>query len=107
MKLILKLLKRIEKLEKAVYAAGSTRLKAKQKKPADEYRGATGGIRLLIHEGFFSNKRAFQEIRAKLTSKGYHYSRQAIQSALSGLVTRERSLIVLEEKGRKVYAKRK
>ena len=98
------IIKRIERLEKAVFVSNKPSLK---KVKADNFSGATGGLRLLVSEGFFDNKRSFGEIKTELSKKGYNYSRQAIQTPLNKLSKNGGLLVGLEEKGKKAYAKRK
>lgn len=102
-----KLISRIAKLESAVFG---TRRKAKNAPRADakNYKGATGGIRLLVDEGYFDKKRNFGDICKALESKGYHYTKQAVQTPLNNLSsTQGKLLVALTEHGRKLYAKRK
>jgi len=100
------ILTRIERLETAIFG--------KQKKPlitlpkkGENFRGATGGLRLLISKGFFNSKKTFAEIRKGLASQDYHYSNQAIQTPLNNLSKSGGPLVSFKEKGKKVYAKRK
>lgn len=71
------------------------------------YSGATGGIRFLIKSGFLDTKRNQKDIRKKLTDENYHYSSQAVYEALQILSKSNGPLVVLKEKGKKVYVKRK
>jgi len=103
-----KIIARLEKLEHAVF--GSARYTTTSKVPADtkKYKGATGGIRLLADEGFFDKKRSFGEVCKALEGKGYHYTKQAVQTPLNNLSSSKGKLLVaLTEDGRKLYAKRK
>jgi hypothetical protein len=95
------LLKRIEKLEKAVFAAQP----AHPKKTG--FGGATGGIRFLIENGFFNKRRLFNEVESELKKNDYHYSKQAIQMGLSRLASPKGLLVALREGGKKLYAKSK
>jgi len=95
------LLRRIDKLERAVFGVHKTKIV----KP--DFKGATGGLRLLLTKGFFDHRRLFAEIEKELLSHGYHYSKQAIQTPLNRLSATGGLLVALKEKGRKVYAKRK
>lgn len=102
-----KIIARLVKLEHAVFGAGrggASKMLADTKK----YKGATGGIRLLTDEGFFDKKRSFGEVCKALEDKGYHYTRQAVQTPLNTLSSSKGKLLVaLTESGRKLYAKRK
>ena len=104
-KMIKQLTSRIERLERAVFGSGKKAVKKVETAPS--FRGATGGVRLLISKNFFAGKRTLAEVRDALEENGYHYSRQAVQMALSGLSARKGPLVPLEKGGRKVYATRK
>lgn len=95
--------KRIEKLEQAVFGEGT----AKKPIARTEFKGATGGLRFLIGNGFFDRKRLFTEAVAEMQKHGYHYSRQAVQTPLTRLSRVGGPLVSLDEKGKKVYAKRR
>lgn len=106
-KLLRDIMSRLKKLERAVFRSekGTT---SRTDMDAKKYKGATGGIRLLVDEGYFDKKRAFADICKTLESKGYHYTKQAVQTPLNNLSTPKKKLLVaLTEKGRKLYAKRK
>jgi hypothetical protein len=98
---------RLERLERAFLRSGK---KAVDTAHADskKYKGATGGIRLLVDEGYFDKKRPFGEICKALESKGYHYSKQAVQTPLNNLSsTKSKLLVAITANRRKLYAKRK
>lgn len=98
---------RLEKLERAVFRSGKVTT-SKMDKDAKKYKGATGGIRLLVDEGYFDKKRTFGDICKALENKDYHYTKQAVQTPLNNLSSPKKKLLVaLTEKGRKLYAKRK
>jgi hypothetical protein len=103
------LIARIEALERAVFGVNRKRT-AKSKTaapPADDFKGATGGLRLLISKSFFDRRRKFSEIENELNKQGYHYSKQAIQTPLNRLSVQSGPLVGLREQGHKVYVKRK
>lgn len=93
--------RRIEKLERAIF--GPT----KSRPPKQDFRGATGGLRFLASEGFFSRQRIFSEIENELRKHGYHYSKQAIQTPLNRMSKVGGMLVGMKVKGKKVYARRK
>lgn len=95
---------RVEKIEKVVFGTekGGPKITKQQ-----NFKGATGGIRLLISKGFFDCRRNFGEIREGLASHDYHYSNQAIQTPLNNLSTAGGPLVSFKKDGKKVYAKRK
>jgi len=97
-----KLIQRIEKLEKAVFGKGSAKVESRT-----DFGGATGGLRLLLSKGFFDRKRHFHEIETELQNRGYHYSKQAVQTPLNRLSRADGPLVGFKQKGKKVYAKRK
>jgi hypothetical protein len=96
------LVTRIEALERAVLGH-----KPKRSAVMNNFKGATGGLRLLLSKGYFDRRRRFSEIEKELNSHGYHYSKQAIQTPLNRLSLQSGPLVGLKEKGRKVYVKRK
>ena len=95
---------RVEELERAVFARSQKRSSSGE---ACDFKGATGGLRLLASKGFFNRKRTFGEIKDALASHGYHYSKQAVQTPLNTLSKPGSLLVSFRERGRKVYAKRK
>jgi hypothetical protein len=103
------LITRIEALERAVFGVRSkTGAKRESRgQSADSFKGATGGLRLLISKGFFDRRRKFSEIEGELNKQGYHYSKQAIQTPLNRLSKHNGPLVGLKQQGHKVYAKRK
>ena len=101
------IMSRLEKLERAVFRSGKVTT-SKTGKDAKKYKGATGGIRLLADEGYFDKKHTFGDICKALENKGYHYTKQAVQTPLNNLSSPKKKLLVaLTENGRKLYAKRK
>lgn len=106
-KVIKQIISRLEKLERAVFRSVSVTT-SKADKDARKYKGATGGMRLLVDEGYFDKKRSFGEICKVLENNGYHYTKQAVQTPLNNLsYPKSKLLVALTEKGRKLYAKRK
>lgn len=95
---------RVQKLERAVFAQRSRGMATAG---VDTFKGATGGIRLLVDKGFFDCKRAFGEIKKALADNSYHYSKQAVQTPLNSLSRPGSLLVSFREGGKKVYAKRK
>jgi len=102
---IKEILRRIERLEAVVFAKGTKPTNSKNE--SSKHKGATGGIRLLVDEGFFSKKKPFGEICDAAATRGYHYSKQAFHEALTRLATKEKILVALTEGGKKVYAVRR
>ena len=102
------LLRRVEILERAVL--GDAR--PKKGKPSalantGNFDGATGGVRFIFSKGFFDGRQIFAAIEKELQDNGYHYSKQAIQMALTRLSAKGGLLVALKDKGKKVYVKRK
>ena len=101
------ILVRLEYLEKEVFGNGKQK-KDVPKSKIENFRGISGGIRLLISNNFFDNKkRTFTEIKDSLNEKGYYSSRQAIQVSLDRLSTSKGPLIKIKEKKKNYYAERK
>lgn len=63
--------------------------------------GATGGLRLLIDEGYFDSPKQLPEIIDKLREEGRHYSQATVSMGLLNLV-RERILTRFKEKKGKI-----
>ena len=97
------LIARIEALEQAVFGAKPK----KRALPPDGFKGATGGLRLLLSKRSFDRRRQFSEIETALNEQGYHYSKQAIRTPLNRMSLQNGPLVGLREHGHKVYAKRK
>jgi hypothetical protein len=71
-------------------------------------RGPTEGLRDLILEGFFRmKKRTLREVRDAMGERGFLYSAQAIDVALTRNARRDGALVLLREGGRKIYAERR
>jgi len=105
-KMIKQILIRLDRLELAVF--GKKSLKTKSLKSKKEFKGTTGGIRLLISKGSFKNrKKEFTEIKKELRENGYYSSLQAIQTALNKLSTPKGPLIKFKEGKKNYYAERK
>ena len=102
--LIKNILKRITRLEKAIFPYSSMKSQILKKK---DFTGATGGIRFLISKGFLRTKRSLSDIRGELEKNNYHYSIQAAQSALNRLSKPGGLLVALKTGGKKVYVERK
>jgi hypothetical protein len=95
------LLKRVEKLEKAVFGGSKPAVKK------GGFSGATGGLRFLVERGFFAQRRLFGDIEEEMKKHGYYYSKQAIQTPLNRLAVSSGPLVALKQGGKKVYVKRK
>lgn len=64
--------------------------------------GATGGLRVLVDEGYFDSPRQLPEIIERLKQEGRHYSSAAISMGLLNLV-KERALMRFREKNDKKW----
>lgn len=104
-KILQQIFQRLERVEQAVFAKRQKPEHVKQK--AVVHKGATGGVRLLVEDGFFNKKKQFGEICDAATARGYLYSKQAFQEALNRLSKKGGPLVALLEQGRKIYAIRK
>ncbi len=96
------ILKRLEKLEKAVFEQG----KVAAKKPAN-FAGPSGGIKFLLTKTFFNKKQSAAAVRKELEQNGYHYPIAAVQTALNRASVKGGRLNSLKENGLKVYVARK
>jgi hypothetical protein len=109
-KILKKIDERLSRLEEAIFARGpKSRSKLDQSghsKPS-HFKGATGGVRLLISKNFFGQKKPLAGVRAALAENGYHYSLQAVDVALRRQASRTGPLTVLKEHGKNFYVNRK
>ncbi len=64
--------------------------------------GATGGLRVLVSEGYFDTPKQLPEIIERLKQEGRHYSNATISMGLLNLV-RERVLTRFRDKGDKKW----
>jgi hypothetical protein len=64
--------------------------------------GATGGIRILVSEGYFDEPKQLPAIIERLKQEGRHYSNATVSMGLLNLV-RERVLIRFRDKGDKKW----
>ena len=86
--------KRLRKLEEAIF----TYKLPEKKKGSQYYKGATGGIRLLIDDGFFKTPKSVKEIILELKREGYHYPDTSIFKILSvDFTNREKTLNRIRE----------
>lgn len=98
------LIKRIEKLEKAVFSAKPRENTSKRR---SEFTGPKGGVLKLIAEEFFKKRKTATETKSEMETYDYHYSIQAIQMALKRLSNKDGPLVSFVESGKKVYVERK
>lgn len=66
------------------------------------HTGATGGIRLLLSDGFFEEPRKLSQVRNQLKTEGRYYPNPSISMGLLNLV-RDRKLIRIQEQGKKTW----
>lgn len=102
--IIRQLMARIEKLEKVVFAREKTK---PVKKTRSGFAGPKGGILALMSQGFFKKKKTAPETKNGMAQHDYHYTIQAIQTALNRLSTKDGPLVSFAESGKKVYVQRK
>lgn len=67
---------------------------------SSNYSGATGGMRLLIEEGYFDQPRTLQEVMQVMEERGRYYPRPTVAMSLLNLV-RERVLVRTKNNGKK------
>ncbi len=97
---------RLEKLEKAVFARKNDPGVSISTSPRN-FSGPKGGILMLIESNFFQTPRVASEVMSSLGENGYHYSIQAIQTALNRLSNLKGPLNTLRGGKKKMYVKRK
>lgn len=98
------ILVRLERLEKTVFKAKKPQ---KSRGSDEEFVGPSGGVRLLISQGFFKTKRNLADVRNVLAKNDYHYGAAQVQTALNRLSKRTGPLAASSEGGKKQYVLRK
>lgn len=98
---------RLDKLENYVFGEKTFKSSNSSKIDKKQFTGPTGGVKFLITESFFREKKDFASIRKELEKDSYYYSRQAVNEALKGLSKPRGPLIVLKDGGKKLYVERK
>lgn len=96
---------RLTRLEAAVF--GKDEVKVELKKNEGKFEGPSGGLKLLISRGAFGTKKALAATKKELEEAGYHYSLQAVNTALRRLAKPGGPLVALKENGKNVYIIRK
>lgn len=71
------IIKKVEKLEKAVFGSKKPKFNAEKK-----YKGLTGGINFLIDSKFLNMLKSAKEVHEELKKEGYHYRKQAVDTLL-------------------------
>lgn len=72
----------------------------------ENFSGLTGGIKLLVKEGFFKEGKTQGEIFGELKRQGYHYPKTSLPITLKGFI-QKRILTRLGENGQYQYIERK
>lgn len=98
--------KRLKKLEEVVFL-DKKRQKVTTPKSQNNFTGIKGGILLLIENGFFKTPHTAPEVKASMEENDYHYSIQAVQTALKRLADSRGPLTSMKVGKSKVYAERK
>ncbi len=98
--------KRVTKLEVAVFGTERKTVQSFDKQVKTP-SGPSGGISILIDEGYFSQPRSTNDVKTKLEEKGYFYRREVIQTALNRLSTTSGPLTHHKLNNTKVYVVRK
>lgn len=94
-------------LELAELAGANIKIKPNKtphsiKEAKKDTSGATGGLRILVDEGYFDEPRQLTVIIERLKQEGRHYSNATISMGLLNLV-RERILMRFRDKGDKKW----
>lgn len=100
------IISRLEKLEKVVFAQAKDK-ETILKEPLNTFSGPKGGILLLIENGFFEMPHTALEVKEEIAKNGYHYSIQAVQTALNRLSSKQGPLNTLKDGKKKAYVRRK
>jgi len=91
--------------------AGTREKTAPKTKQTFSAKGPSGGVKMLLHEGFFSEPKTLPEVVARLRQEGFHYVNQVVSTAMIRLV-RSREMVRLPADGgsgkeKWAYAERK
>jgi len=91
-------------------SANSAALTPVSSTKAASFSGPSGGIRLLLEEGFFKEPKTLPQVYERLRQEGFNYRRQVVSVALLRLV-RDRTMVRIptsgEGKEKWTYAERK
>ncbi len=95
---------RVEKLEKVVFPESGDRPVIRK----ESYEGLTGGIKMLIANGFFDQPKAIAEIIGELNREGYYNTHAGVASTLLiTFVGKQKTLTRIQKSGKWAYVKRK
>jgi enolase len=98
------LVKRVEKLEAAVF---SKKVKPLKSGKDETTSGPKGGILILISKGFFSPERALDDVVQALRKAQYRYHKDVVRNALNRLSSKKGPLTKFREAGVTLFAERK
>lgn len=97
---------RIKKLEAAVFG-DKRRNRPMRPSVKNSFAGPTGGVRLLLDEGFFKQKRSVDEVHQNLEKKSYLYNKDVVRNSLNRMSSTDGPLVAIKRNGGKLYAVRK
>jgi len=76
---------RLERIEKKFFSV-KTEASLKKSKPTSTkkavYKGISGGVKMLIDNGFFETPRSMRQVIDELKREGYFYPPQSVDSAI-------------------------
>lgn len=98
---------RLEKLEATVFGDKKTPSHKPETAAIDKHDGPTGGVRLLIKQGFFSAKRSIDEVHSELQTNDYQYIKDVVRNSLNRLSSSSGPLVAIKTADGKLYVKRK
>ena len=98
------ILRRLARLERVIFGAKKERHSPEK---LQNFSGPTGGVRLMVSNGFFKVKRNLNDVRNALAKAGYHYGAAQVQTALNRLSRRDGLLVASRQAGKKIYVIRK
>ncbi len=90
----------LKDLERHLSISSTQKYRTPVRKQDSDYSGASGGIKMLVEEGYFKETRALPEVTMRLRQEGFNYPRNTISMALLRAV-RTRTLVRLSAEGRK------
>lgn len=98
---------RISKLEKQFVSKSTESKSEESKKNGSDYNGVSGGIRLLIDNGFLDTPKFVSEIVDEMKREGYYHDMPSIDSALRKSFLKNKILQRIKEENKWKYVIRK
>lgn len=95
--------KRLERIEKKISVntnISSNVVKSTSSTKKKQYKGTSGGIQLLIDEGFFEKPKSMRGILDELKKEGYFYPLQSVDAAVRKEFFKRKKVLVRIKEGK-------